>query len=112
MNWKLKKALLLLVLSSLVFVEAGLLAEFGPYQWRHGIHQQSERVFPSKRYDPHPDIDWEFESMFRQDPWSRAAYYAVLGFLALVDLYLITKIWRSLVHTKPSSRTHRNPDYS
>jgi hypothetical protein len=111
MNLKFKKALLLLVFSGLVFVEAGLLAEFGPYQWRHGIHQQSERVFPSKKYDPHPDMDWEFELMFRQDPRSRAAYYAVLGFLALIDGYLITKVWRSLVRSTPSIRTHPNQDF-
>lgn len=105
-----KKTLLLLVVLGLIFVEAGLLAEFGPYQWRHGIHAQFERVFPSKRYDPHPDMDWEFELMFRQDPWSRAADYGVLGFLAVIDGYLISKAWRALLTPRPGE--HRNPDNS
>jgi hypothetical protein len=90
----------MLVLLGLVFLEAVLVAEFGPYKWRHAIHQQSERLFPSERYDPHPDMDWEFELLFRQNPWARTAYYGVVGFLALINGYLISKVWRALVPTR------------
>jgi hypothetical protein len=110
MNWK--KALLLLVLSVLLLVEADLLEGFLPYQRRHAIDQRFERLFPSRPYAPHPDMDWEFELMFRQNPRMRDANYIVLGLLALVDGYLFFKVWRALFQVSPATGKQQNSDYS
>ena len=60
--------MLVLALAGLVLFEAGLLEGFLPYGWRHAIQPRTERVFPSLKYDPHPDMDWEFELDFQQHP--------------------------------------------
>ncbi len=102
----LKRATLLVVLFGLAILEAGLLEGFLPYEWRHPISQLSARIFPSPRYDPHPDMSWEFELDFRQHPWHRAMEYAVLGVLSLGNAYLIAKVWRafSRLKTPPPTR--------
>jgi uncharacterized membrane protein len=60
-----------LALAGLVLFEAGLLEGFLPYGLRNAIQQRTERVFPSLKYDPHPDMDWEFELDFQQHPARR-----------------------------------------
>ncbi len=89
-----KRALLVLALAGLAVVEIGLLESFLPYEWRHSIHQQTERVFPSAKYDPHPDMDWEFELDYRQHPAHRVVMYAVITVLVTGVGYLIAKTWR------------------
>ena len=96
----LKKPLLLILLSTLALFEADVLEGFLPYEWRHAIHQQSERVFPSKQYDPHPDMDWEFELGFRQHPWDRTVVYGVSAILAIGNAYLIAKVWKAFRRLK------------
>jgi hypothetical protein len=94
-NWpSTKRALLVLALAGLAVVEIGLLESFIPYEWRHSIHQQTERVFPSAKYDPHPDMDWEFELDYRQHPAHRVVMYAVVTVLVTGVGYLIGKTWR------------------
>jgi hypothetical protein len=97
----LKKGLLLTVLLGLLIAEASLLEGFLPYEWPHPTNQLIERIFPRPRYDPHPNMGWEFELDFRQHPWHRAVEYVVLGLLALGDGYLIVKIWRTVRRLRP-----------
>lgn len=92
----LKKGLLLVALFGLVYLGAGLLEGFLPYEWRHAIDQRFERVFPRTVYAPHPDMDWEFEMDFRQHPSHRLIEFAVLGVLTLGDAYLILRVWRAI----------------
>lgn len=92
----LKKGLLLIVLIGLLLIGMGLIEGFLPYNLRHAIHQRVEQVFPSPRYDPHPDIDWEFELDFRQHPWHRFVLWTGLGLLVLGDTYLIGRVLRAL----------------
>ncbi len=99
-----KKILLVMILSGLLLVEAGLLEGFLPYAQQHAIHQQFQRVFPQQRYDPHPDMDWEFELAFRQNPKLRIAFDVVLGILMLGNAYLITRAWQKLRRIKSSNR--------
>ena len=99
----LKKPLLVILLLTLVLFEAAVLEEFLPYEWRHAIHQQSERVFPSKQYDPHPDMDWEFELDFRQHPWHRTVVYGVSTIPAIGNVYLIAKVWKAFRRLKGST---------
>ena len=91
-----KRAALVITLVALIIIEIGLLEGFLPYRWRHAVHEQSERVFPSQKYDPHPDMDWEFELDYRQHPSHRVAMYGFLGTLVLGVAYLISKVWRRL----------------
>jgi len=98
-----KKPLLVMVLLALVLVEAAILEGFLPYEWRHAIHQQSEKVFPSKKYDPHPDMDWEFELDFLQHPSHRAIVYGVSAILAFGNGYLIAKVRQALLRPKASA---------
>jgi|KBSSwiStaDraftv2_1062776.scaffolds.fasta_scaffold428360_1 hypothetical protein len=100
---KLKRFLAVIVLGGLVALEAGLLEGFLPYEWRHAIHQQSERIFPSERYDPHPDMDWEFELDYRQHPWHRAVMYGFQGILVVGVGYLILRTGRVLGQLKSVS---------
>jgi len=51
-----KKPFLVMLLLALVILEEAVLEGFLPYKWQQVIQQQSERVFPSTRYDPHPDM--------------------------------------------------------
>ena len=96
-NWpSAKRVALMLALAGLVFVEIGLLESFLPYEWRHAIHQQTERVFPSAKYDPHPDMDWEFELYYRQHPAHRLVMNGVVGVLVGGVAYLTVKTWRKL----------------
>ena len=96
-NWpSAKKVTLVLALAGLVFVEVALIESFLPYEWRHAIHQQIERAFPSPKYEPHPDMDWEFELDFRQHPVHRVVMFGVVGVLAAGVAYLILKTWRKL----------------
>jgi hypothetical protein len=80
----------------LVFVEVGLLESFLPYEWRNAIHQQTERVFPSAKYDPHPEMDWEFQLDFRQHPAHRVVMFGIVGVLMSGVAYLLMKTWRKL----------------
>jgi hypothetical protein len=91
-----KRAALVITLVALIIIEIGLLEGFLPYRWRHAVHEQSERVFPSQKYDPHPDMDWEFELDYRQHPSHRVAMYGFLGTLVLGVAYLISKVSRRL----------------
>lgn len=96
----LKKGLLLLTLCGLLYLGAGLLEGFLPYEWRHAIDQRLDRIFPHRVYAPHPDMDLEFEMDFRQHPGHRLIEYAVLGVLTIGDVYLISRVWRAI--RKPS----------
>jgi hypothetical protein len=91
-----KRALLIIALAGLFIFEFGLLEGFLPYGWQHAIHQRTERIFPSKRYEPHPDVGWEFELDYRQHPAHRIAMYGLQGVLVFGVAYLMSKIWKRL----------------
>jgi len=91
-----KKGLLLVTLSGLLYLGAGLLEGFLPYEWRHAIDQRFERIFSRRVYAPHPDMDLEFEMDFRQHPGHRLVEFALLGVLAIGDAYLILRVWRAI----------------
>jgi hypothetical protein len=91
-----KRGLLIVALTGLFIFELGLLEGFLPYEWQHAIHQRSERIFPSKKYEPHPDMGWEFELDYRQHPSHRVAMYTLQGVLVVGVGYLITKIWQRM----------------
>ena len=96
-NWpSLKRVVLVLALTGLAIVEVGFLESFLPYEWRHVIDQRTERVFPSPKYDPHPDMDWEFELDYRQHPAHRFAEYGVVTVLVVTVGFLMRKTWRKL----------------
>jgi hypothetical protein len=101
----LKKGLLLLALLGLVVVEASLLEGFLPYEWPHPINQLIERAFPTPRYDPHPNMRWEIESVLREHPQYRAVEYVMLALLVLGDGCLIVFVWRVLVRLRMRART-------
>ena len=90
-----KTGLLIVALFALMYLGAGLLEGFLPYEWRHAIDQRFEQVFPSPVYAPHPDMYWEFELDFRQHPADRLFAYAVFGILSLGNAYLISRVWRA-----------------
>ena len=92
----LKKGMLLIMLIGLLYIGAGLLEGFLPYEWRHTIDQRVDHIFHSPTYEPHPNIDWEFELDFREYPRHRLIQFAVLGALTLGDAYLISRVWRAL----------------
>ena len=58
---------------------------------RLAIHLQTERVFPSAKYDPHPDMDWEFELDYRQHPAHRVLLHGAVGVLMTGVGYLKLK---------------------
>jgi hypothetical protein len=89
-----------ILLLALVLLEAVILEGFLPYEWQHAIQQRYDRVFPSERYDPHPDMGWEFDLDFRQHPWHRAIAYGFTALLAIGDAYLIVKVWEALHRLK------------
>jgi hypothetical protein len=91
-----RKPFFVMLLLALVLFEAAIFEGFLPYEWQHAIRQQSERVLPSKRYEPHPDMGWEFELDFRQHPSHRAVFYGVSAILAIGNAYLIAKVWKAL----------------
>ena len=105
-----RKPLLVILLLTLVLVEAAILEGFLPYEWRHAIHQQSEKLFPSKKYDPHPDMDWEIELDFRQYPSHRAIVYGVSAILAIGNGYLITKVRQALLRLNASAALKRTQE--
>ena len=88
--------MLVIVLAGLFIFEIGLLEGFLPYKWQQEIYQQSERVFPSKKYEPHPDMGWEFGLDYRQHPSHRIAMYGLQGVLVVGVAYLITRVWKKL----------------
>ncbi len=104
-----KKTLLVIVFWGLLLVEVGLLEGFLPYSQRHAIHEQFQRVFPQQRYDPHPDMDWEFELAFRQNPKLRIAADAVLVILTLGNAYLIVRAWQGLRRIRQPTNFERLP---
>jgi hypothetical protein len=85
-----------IALVGLIIIEIGLLEGFLPYKWQHAIHQQSERIFPNAKYDPHPDMGWEFELDYQQHPPHRVVMYGFLGALVVGVACLISKVWRGL----------------
>jgi hypothetical protein len=91
-----KTGLLIVALAGLFIFELGLLEGFLPYEAQHAIHQRSERIFPSKRYEPHTDMGWEFELDYHQHPSHGIAMYGLLGVLVFGVAYLILKIWKRL----------------
>ena len=69
---------------------------FLPYDWPHPINHLYERVFPTPKYDPHPNMAWEFELDFRQHPWHRVLADALLILQSAVYFSLILMIVRAL----------------
>ena len=92
----LKKGMLLITLVGLLCIGADLLEGLLPYEWRHTIDQRFDHIFHLPTYEPHPNIDWEFELDFREHPRDRVIQYAVLVALILGDGYLISRVWRAL----------------
>jgi hypothetical protein len=88
----LKKAALLTLLCALVVLQLWMFEGFLPYDWPHPISQLADRALP--KYDPHPNLAWEFESDYRQHPVHRVVAYALLGLLNLANLYLVFEIGR------------------
>jgi hypothetical protein len=101
----LKKVFLLVALCMLLYIGADLLEGFLPYDWRHAIDQRFDRILRTSVYAPHPNMDWEFEEIFRQHPWYRLIQYVVLGVLTIGDAYLIVRVWRAIrkPRTNPSA---------
>jgi hypothetical protein len=91
-----KRAMLVIVLAGLFIFEIGLLEGFLPYKCQHDIYQRSERIFPSKKYKPHPDMGLEFELDYRQHPSHRVAMYGLQGVLVVGVAYLIARVWKKL----------------
>lgn len=96
-NWpSTNRVVLVSSIACLILLEVGLLEGLLPYEWRHAIHQTTERVFPSPKYDPDPDLDWEFELDFRQHPAHRVEMFGIVGVLVSGVAYLIMRTWREL----------------
>ena len=95
-----KRAMLVMTLAGLIVIEVGLLEGFLPYEWQHAVSQRSEQILPTQKYEPHPDMGWEFELDYRQHPSHRVAMYGFLGTLVLGVAYLILKVWSALRQTK------------
>ena len=91
-----QRAMLVIAFAGLFIIEIGLLEGFLPYKLQHAIHQQSERIFPSKKYEPHPDMGWEFELDYRQHTSHRIAMYCLQGVLVVGVAYLIARVWKKL----------------
>jgi hypothetical protein len=84
-----KRAMLVIFLAGLFIFEIGLLEGFLPYKWQQEIYQQSERIFPSKKYEPHPDTGWEFELDYRQHSTHRTG----------LPCMVYKESWWSALHT-------------
>jgi hypothetical protein len=91
-----KRAMLVSVLVGLFIFQIGLLEGFLPYKWQQEIYRQSERIFPSKKYEPHPDMGWEFELDYRHHPSHRIAIYGLQGVLVVGVAFLIARVWKKL----------------
>ena len=87
-----KRAFLLLVVALPVIIELVLLEGFLPYQWHHHIAEHVNRVFPTLPYQPHPNMDWEIETILRDHPFYRIAVYLVNAVLATGNALLIAKL--------------------
>ena len=90
-----KRSLLLLLVVVLVVFELFLLEGFLPYKWHHPISDQLDRVFPSQKYEPHPNMDWEIETVLSQHPVYRIVLYLITALLATGNALLISKIWKA-----------------
>jgi hypothetical protein len=90
-----KRALLRLALGLLLVLQLVLLEGLLPYEWRHPIADVLDRVFPPQRYEPHPNMDWEIETVLRQHLAFRIAVYLITAVLATGNAFLITKVWRA-----------------
>jgi hypothetical protein len=88
-----KRSLLLLLVIVLMVFELFLLEGFIPYEWRHPMSEQLGRIFPAPRYDPHPNMDWEIETVLRQHRSYRIALYLITAVLASGNACLIVMIW-------------------
>jgi hypothetical protein len=101
-----KRPLLLLLAVVLVVFELFLLEEFLPYQYQHAISVQMERAFLTPRYDPHPNMDWEIETVLQQHPSYRIALYLITLAMATGNAFLIAKVWKIRGRlARPSDRT-------
>jgi hypothetical protein len=96
-----KRSLLLVLVVVLVVFELFLLEGFLPYDWRHPISEQLDRIFPAQRYDPHPNMDWEIETVLRQHPLYRITLYLITAALATGNAFLIVKVWHARGRLEP-----------
>jgi hypothetical protein len=90
-----KRSLLLLLVVVLVVFELFLLEGFLPYKWHLPISDQLDRIFPSQKYEPHPNMDWEIETVLSQHPTYRIVLYLITALLATGNALLISKIWKA-----------------
>ena len=90
-----KRSFLLVLVVVLVVFELFLLEGFLPYEWHHPISVQLDRIFPSQIYAPHPNMDWEIETVLRQHPTYRIVLYLITALLATSNALLISKIWKA-----------------
>jgi hypothetical protein len=92
--------MLVLAFTGLIVIEMALFESFLPFEWQHAISQWSEQIFHTQKYEPHPDMGWEFELDYRQHPSHRVAMYGFLGALVLGGAYLISRVWSALRQIK------------
>jgi hypothetical protein len=89
--------MLVIVLAGLFIFEISLLEGFLPYKCPQEICQQSERIFTSKKYEPHPDMGLEFELDYRQHPSHGIAMYGLQGVLVVGVAYLIARVRKNCI---------------
>ncbi len=89
-----RRPLLLLLAVVLVVFELFLLEESLPYQYQYAVSEQMKRAFPTQRYDPHPHLDWEIETVLQQHPSYRIALYLITAALPTGNAFLIAKVWK------------------
>jgi hypothetical protein len=90
-----KRSLLLLLTTLLVVFELFLLEGFLPYRWDHLISEQLDRIFRVQKYEPHPNMDLEIETVLREHPSYRIALYVITAAIATGNAFLIAKVWKA-----------------
>jgi|SRR5436309_14734892 len=97
-----KRTVLLFLLLGLAIAELFLLESFLPYGWHHPISEQLDRILPGPKYEPHPHMDREIETVLHQHRSLRIVLYLIIGAVAAGNAFVISKVWKACRRLKPS----------
>ncbi|HET6930694.1 MAG TPA: hypothetical protein VFI45_10270 [Candidatus Acidoferrum sp.] len=99
-----KKAVLTILLISLMLLELVICSGFLPIEWQHAINERISNVFSDPAHDwsrvTHPRMDLEMDEVFRQHLWLRISFYIFTALLLAANTVLIRLVWQRLHGTK------------
>jgi hypothetical protein len=102
-----RKAILLVLLISLIVLELYFCTAFLPVHWQHSINDAISSTLPrSTDWTPitHPLLAQEIDQGLRENTWLRIAMYLITSIFLATTAWLIRRVWQLLAGSRNANR--------